>query len=97
MADFIRAIVPPGTEVLTSDRKVIGPKELDVYLPSLALAFEFNGDYWHSKKPAGYHEAKTQACADLGITLLHVAESAWVSGRVFVEQEIRSLIGAAAS
>lgn len=30
------------------DRIAIKPKELDVYLPDLKLAFEFDGTYWHA-------------------------------------------------
>lgn len=29
-------------------RKIIPPKELDIFVPGLNLAFEYNGIYWHS-------------------------------------------------
>lgn len=34
-------------EICIKDRKVINPKELDVYIPNLKLAFEFDGTFWH--------------------------------------------------
>ena len=34
-------------ECIQSNRKIIRPYELDIVIPSLKLAFEFNGSYWH--------------------------------------------------
>lgn len=34
--------------ILRNTRKIIPPLELDIYLPELKLAFEFNGMFWHS-------------------------------------------------
>lgn len=35
-------------ETILHDRNIIKPKELDIYLPKLKLAFEFDGTYWHA-------------------------------------------------
>ena len=37
-----------GIAYITNDRSVIPPKELDIYIPSLKIAIECNGCYWHS-------------------------------------------------
>ena len=34
-------------EIIENDRKQIKPYELDIWIPDLKLAIEFNGDYWH--------------------------------------------------
>ena len=34
-------------EIIENDKNVIKPKELDIVLPELKLAFEFDGKYWH--------------------------------------------------
>ncbi len=34
-------------EIIENDKNVIKPKELDIVLPELKLAFEFDGVYWH--------------------------------------------------
>jgi len=49
-------------KIITSDRKTLGGKELDIYLPELKLAFEFNGLYWHNElyKDKNYHLNKTE-------------------------------------
>ena len=52
-----------------------GKLELDIYLPEKNLAFEYNGNYWHDKKPKGYHRNKTKMCAEAGVELYHVWES----------------------
>ena len=52
-----------------------GKLELDIYLPEKRLAFEYNGNYWHDKKPEGYHRNKTKMCAEAGVELYHVWES----------------------
>lgn len=54
-------------------------KELDIYLPELNLAFEFNGLYWHSflHKTIDYHYLKTKMANDNGIDLYHVWEDDW--------------------
>ena len=66
-------------EVLRHNRNVINPYELDIYIPELNLAVEFNGDYWHSSdfKEIKYHQNKTLACADKGIRLISVFEYEW--------------------
>lgn len=53
-------------------RKIIPPKELDIYLPDHRLAIEVNGAYWHSDKFKNrqYHAIKTKACTSNGIRLL---------------------------
>ena len=51
----------PYAEVSTN-KKIINPYELDIYLPDSKLAFEFNGLYWHSESQKGknYHQIKTK-------------------------------------
>jgi len=41
----------PGLHVINSDKLAIYPKELDIYVPSIKLAIEVNGSYWHKFDP----------------------------------------------
>lgn len=34
-------------EIIENDKSIISPKELDIVLPKLKLAFEYDGVYWH--------------------------------------------------
>jgi very-short-patch-repair endonuclease len=63
-------------EIVEHTRKVITPYELDIYIPEKNLAFEINGNIWHSDlyKDIEYHQQKTLACAKKGIQLIHIFE-----------------------
>lgn len=75
--NFIKSVYT-GT-IIINDRKILEGKELDVYLPDLKLAFEFNGLYWHSDiyKNKDYHYNKTKKCMDNNIQLIHIYEDEW--------------------
>ncbi len=68
-------------EVMQHDRNVIYPEELDIWIPELKIAIEYNGTYWHSEyhKSIKYHQDKTLKCARLGIRLIHIFEYEWES------------------
>lgn len=74
--DFIRENY--NGEIIRNSRSIIS-NELDIYLPDLYLAFEFNGLYWHSElyKEKNYHLNKTKECEEKGIQLIHVWEDDW--------------------
>lgn len=68
-----------GITVLQSYRGLIKsptglPMELDLYLPDLNIAFEFNGYRYHyfPLHPADYHEWKTEKCLQAGVKLYHI-------------------------
>lgn len=89
LCDFIKLIYPG--EILENTRKFIGGKELDIYLPELKLAFEYNGEYWHQfheEKEPGYHKNKQKACKENGIKLIEVWENDWKKNN----QQIKDLI-----
>lgn len=68
--------------VIRSDRKIIYPKELDLYLPEHNFAIEFNGLYWHSElkiKDRNYHFNKTLKCHEKNIDLYHIFEHEWLN------------------
>lgn len=87
----------PGVEVQERQRKIISPYELDIYVPSLKVAIEFNGLYWHSADKAtdsefrNKHLLKLQRCQAAGIRLIQIREDRWTD-----RQEIcKSLIASA--
>ena len=53
---------------------------MDIVIPELQLAIEFNGSYWHSTEAGvipGYHLMKTERCEQLGYRLIHIWEDEW--------------------
>lgn len=59
---------------------VIGRQELDIFIPSLGVAVEVNGLYWHNElsgKHEQYHQSKLEKCRGLNISLMHIFEDEW--------------------
>ena len=77
-------------DIVLNDRKIIAPYELDIYIPELKIAFEFNGLYWHSElyKDKKYHLDKTEKCEKLGIQLIHIFQDDWE----FKKEIVKSII-----
>ena len=78
--DFVKSL---GFKIITNSRKILNGKELDIYIPSLKKAIEFNGTYWHydktnpNCKPSCYHSTKSKLCKSKNINLLHLREDLW--------------------
>jgi len=81
--------------IILNDRKIIKPYELDVYLPDLKLAFEYNGLFRHNEmgKSNDYHLNKTESCEKQGIHLIHIYEDDWVYKQEIVKSRILNLLG----
>lgn len=61
-----------------NDKTILGGMELDMVLPDIKLAIEYNGLYWHSVqqgKDENYHLDKTKRCLEKGYQLFHIFES----------------------
>ena len=80
--------------IIENDRSVIAPYELDIYLPDLSLAIEFNGLYWHSneQKPNNYHRMKSDLCKEKGVHLIHVFEDDWVNKQSIIKSVISNFV-----
>lgn len=67
---YIRSVFPDAINNYKTDW--LGKSELDVFIPSLNIAVEFDGRVWH-KEPAKDIE-KNQLCSNHGIRVLRVRE-----------------------
>ena len=75
IVDFIKTFY--NNTIVENSKLIINPKELDIYLPDLKLAIEFNGNFWHSQENGfakDYHLKKSLMCRDKGIRLIHIYE-----------------------
>lgn len=82
--------------LIISDRNIIKPYELDVYIPDKNIAFEFDGLYWHSEacnKDKSYHLNKSKLCNEKGIQLIHIFEDEWKNKKQIVKSRIKHLLG----
>ena len=91
IAKFIKEYV----DIIESDRSVLGNLELDILIPSLNTAIEFNGLYWHSDKYKhnNYHLDKTKNCLAKGIKLIHIFEDEWRDKKEIVKSRLLNIIG----
>lgn len=90
--DYIKSVHP---DAIQSDRNVIAPFELDVVVPSLKLAVEFNGIYWHSEKYRDdtYHINKRKMTEQAGYRLISIREDLWNERRPQIEAIINNALG----
>lgn len=80
--------------IVTNDRCILEGKELDIVLPDLGLAFEFNGTFWHSERKVDkyYHLNKTLGVEAIEYQLIHVHEYLWNHKQSILKNKILSLI-----
>ncbi len=94
LAEFVKSIYS-GT-IVQNDRKALNGKELDILLPQLGLAIEFNGLYWHSENVHSGHKHhllyKQQYAYKNGIRVIHIYEDEWDNKRAVVESRLRHLL-----
>lgn len=95
IAGYVRSLY--DGEVITNCRNMLAEhKELDIYIPSLKVAFEYDGMIWHSDRyrvDANYHLKKTEECTNKGIKLYHIFEYEWINKREIVKRKIEQIMG----
>ena len=93
LVDFVKSIY--SDEIVENTKRIIPPKELDIYIPKMKLAIEYNGLYWHDENHVdrNYHLTKTNMCNEKGIDLIHVFEDDWLEHKEIVKSMIASRLG----
>jgi hypothetical protein len=72
-----------GHKLITDRYTIIPPLQLDIYIPSLKIAIEYCGLYWHgellNKKTArNKHLIKYNMCKEKGIRLITLFANEWI-------------------
>ena len=84
-------------DVLSNDRNLIKPKEIDILSKQNNFGIEFNGLYWHSDvidKTTKYDLLnKTKLCKDLGVKLMHIYSDEWEYKRNICQSMIKNRLG----
>jgi len=98
--DFVKTITNDG--IILRDRTILDGEELDILIPSVKLAIEYNGSFYHSvqsimrKKNCTksfamkIHQSKSLRCSDKGIRLIHIWDWEWDDFRI--RERIKSQI-----
>jgi len=85
--------------IVENDRTIIRsyssglPLELDIWLPEIRLAIEFNGVYWHTKEQHIHNDRiKLAECERKGLTLLVITDVEWIEDHQIVLDRIFNLL-----
>ena len=83
-------------DIIKRDRSVLGNLELDIYIPKLQIAIEYNGLRWHSEefnKDKNYHLNKLIKCNEKGVKLIQIFEDEWIERQEIVLKKIKHILG----
>jgi hypothetical protein len=82
---------------ISNDRKLIYPYELDFYLPDFNIAFEVNGNYYHSElggqKDRIYHINKTKLANNKNVKVIQIYEDEIIQKLEIVQSKILHFLG----
>lgn len=88
-------------DIIENDRtQIVNPitgkhLELDIWLPNLRKAIEFNGSYWHfSDYSKTKDQIKKEQCLTRGIGLLVIDEEDWLKNENICIQNIKEFLNA---
>lgn len=106
IVEFIRSL-DSTIEINIHDRKMIHPKELDIYLPQYRIGIECNPTITHNSTfvlgnalgckeydvtPVDYHAMKTDMCIAQDVFLFHVFGYEWKNHKAIILSMIRNLL-----
>jgi hypothetical protein len=82
-----------------NNHEIIPPYELDIYIPTVKLAIEHHGTYWHSynrqetTEERHRHQQKAQLCQSIGVKLLQFFDFEWEQNQKLIKSMIRHALG----
>lgn len=74
--------------ILENDKKLIKPYELDIVIPEIKLAIEYNGVFYHSNLDKNYHLNKTELAEKQNYRLIHIWENDWLENKDIIKQKL---------
>jgi hypothetical protein len=90
--NYIKSLIP-NENIIQNDIKTLPNNlEIDIYIPNLNIAFEYNGIYWHSAKfkNYNYHKWKYEKCKEQNIQLIQIFENEWIFKKEIVKSIIKN-------
>lgn len=92
--EFVKQYCP---DVESSNRKIIAPLELDIYVPSKNFGIECNGLFYHCELNDSFDkhhiDIKTQIATSAGVRLFHIFEDEWKNNKNLIEKMILHRLG----
>ena len=97
VAEFVRSL---GFNIVQNTRKIIPPKEIDIWVPDKKFGIEYHGLFWHSggktndeEHTKTIHEDKRRLAAKAGIRLFQMFSDEWRDRKDIVKSMIRQRLG----
>jgi len=94
LQEFVKTIT--NTKVICNDRtQIVNTNtghylELDIYLPYLNKAIEYNGKFWHSSVEAKIRDQmKVDQCKNLGIDLLVIHDYDYIGNEETIKEKLK--------
>ena len=93
--DFVSDLLKNDETVAKNSKKIIPPKELDIFVEGYNFAIEYNGLYWHSEffKNEKDHYEKFLECQKNGISLFHIFSDEWKNKQDIIKSMIEYRFG----
>lgn len=93
IGDYIKSLLPNETVTL-NDRSTLKNYEMDIFIPSYKIAFEYNGLYWHSdiRRDRNYHLNKLKSVNKRGIKLIQIFEDEYYGHKDIVLSKIKHIL-----
>jgi len=91
--DFVISL---GVKISPNDRhQIFNPEtnyglELDIFMPDLNKAIEYNGEYWHQDKDRD--SLKQQLCRNRNIDLLTIWDKEWINDYKGCQEKIKNFV-----
>lgn len=99
--DYLKSL-DPDIIIITHDRNVIHPYEIDIYLPEYHLGIECNPTFTHNSSfksfgntdpiKSSYHKMKTDLCEAKGVFLFHIFGYEWTNRKDIILSMIRNML-----
>lgn len=83
--------------VISGDRRIINPFEVDILLPDLKIGIEHNGLYFHSENSNGrgysYHKNKMDLLKKKNYRLISIFGDEWQFNEDLVKSKLKNILG----
>jgi len=94
--EFIKSYLP-DLAIHQGTRQIIGPKEIDIYIPKFNLGIEYCGLYWHNElsptpRDFSYHYNKMKSCEERGVRLITIFEDEWNDRKKQIKNYLKSTL-----
>lgn len=83
---YVKQLYPDAVNRYKAD--FLGTMELDIYIPSIKLAVEYDGEVWHRENKLQREQKKYKCCVAQGIKLIRIREKIAALGTNIADEQI---------